>query len=152
MHALLWDQRTRSVEGVRARRDYAVLQLMHAESSRLAREDALTDTYGHVVGDAVLIRVAEALRQTAREDDLLVRFGGDEFLIAMSGQISDLALLRSRMSRAVSELQLADIDPGLRVHASIGSASTAAGQSTAVLLSAADHTMFLAKRVEADYA
>ncbi len=183
---LLWAQRTRSVEGVRARRDYAVLQLMHAESSRLAREDALTglgnrraldewllahprgpatlvmvdldafkdvnDRHGHVVGDVVLNRVAAALTQAARQEDLLVRFGGDEFLIAMSGPVSDLALVRARMSRAVSELELGDVSKGLRVQASVGSASTAGGESTAALLSAADATMFAAKRLDVGYA
>lgn len=182
---LLWDQRTRTVEGVRARRDYAVLQLMHAESSRLAREDALTgvgnrraldewllahpqgpatlimvdlddfkevnDTHGHVVGDVVLIRVATALREAAREDDLLVRFGGDEFIVAMPGQVPELPDICARVRQAVSNLEFGDVADELRVRVSVGSASISEG-STAALLDIADATMFAAKRVEAGYA
>jgi diguanylate cyclase (GGDEF)-like protein len=64
---LLWEQRTRSVEGVRARRDYAVLARDHAESRRMAREDQLTALanrraidewlHEHTVGPAALVLI-----------------------------------------------------------------------------------------------
>ena len=43
----------------------------------------VNDTYGHVVGDAVLKRVAEALNNTVRGGDLLARYGGEEFVVVL---------------------------------------------------------------------
>lgn len=45
----------------------------------------VNDTYGHSVGDAVLRNVAEALLNSVRGDDLVIRYGGDEFLVACRG-------------------------------------------------------------------
>lgn len=41
----------------------------------------VNDNYGHAVGDAVLVRVAEVTRMLIRKDDVLARFGGEEFVI-----------------------------------------------------------------------
>ncbi len=41
----------------------------------------VNDTFGHQLGDAVLVELAQRLRQVTREDDVLARFGGDEFVI-----------------------------------------------------------------------
>jgi diguanylate cyclase (GGDEF)-like protein len=65
--ALLWQQRIRSVEGVEARRDLAVLEAQHEFSSRLAREDPLTGAFNrraldewletHPIGPATLVMI-----------------------------------------------------------------------------------------------
>ena len=44
---------------------------------------SVNDRFGHAVGDAVLVQVAERLRQNLRAGDLLARIGGEEFLIAL---------------------------------------------------------------------
>lgn len=41
----------------------------------------VNDSYGHAVGDAVLVRVAEVIRMMIRKEDVLARFGGEEFVI-----------------------------------------------------------------------
>jgi len=41
----------------------------------------INDTYGHPVGDMVLKKVGELLRQQVRKDDLVGRYGGDEFVL-----------------------------------------------------------------------
>lgn len=46
---------------------------------------AVNDTSGHAAGDQLLVHVADAMRETAREQDLLCRMGGDEFVMACPG-------------------------------------------------------------------
>jgi len=46
---------------------------------------AVNDTYGHLVGDRVLQTVVRAARQILREGDVLLRYGGEEFIIVLPG-------------------------------------------------------------------
>ena len=45
---------------------------------------AINDRYGHIFGDQVLVRVAESLKRQVRSSDILVRFGGEEFVVIFS--------------------------------------------------------------------
>jgi len=47
----------------------------------------VNDTYGHAVGDKVIIAIAESLQKSCRENDVLLRLGGDEFAIFMPGML-----------------------------------------------------------------
>lgn len=48
---------------------------------------AINDTYGHSVGDKVIIAVAETLQKSCRDKDVVMRLGGDEFAIFMPGML-----------------------------------------------------------------
>ena len=67
---------------------------------------SVNDTYGHAVGDRVLKRVAEILRNSFRSVDILCRIGGDEFVVVMTRVNSSMAqLVKSKISRANDLLQ-----------------------------------------------
>jgi diguanylate cyclase (GGDEF)-like protein len=110
------------------------------------------DTYGHIAGDAALAAVATALRSELRSDDLVGRFGGEEFCVFLSEAPAHQAeMVAERLRRAVATCPL----PGSRAHVSvsIGVATVPAGSDEAQLadvLTAADQALFLAKRAGRD--
>ncbi len=60
---------------------------------------SVNDTYGHVAGDEVLKTVSAILMQGTRESDMVCRYGGEEFLIALPGMSPDQALQRAQAWR-----------------------------------------------------
>ena len=63
---------------------------------------SINDTYGHLTGDRFLKESAQRIRGVLREEDVLSRFGGDEFVIMLEGfkQPSDLALVSEKIVQA----------------------------------------------------
>ncbi len=65
---------------------------------------AINDTYGHAVGDEVLIQFANALRSCVRDSDSLFRFGGDEFTILVEEACDrSLHIIENRVHAAIKE-------------------------------------------------
>ncbi|MFD2166022.1 GGDEF domain-containing protein [Thalassotalea euphylliae] len=64
---------------------------------------AINDTYGHAVGDKVLVNFANALRDSVRDSDSLFRFGGDEFVVLIEAAGKEaLEVLYHRIHKAVA--------------------------------------------------
>lgn len=85
---------------------------------------SVNDTYGHVVGDRVLAAVSAAARRTLREGDVLIRYGGEEFLVLLIGaSADDAALISERIRRAIAETTVIDGSQSIRVTTSIGTVS-----------------------------
>ncbi len=85
---------------------------------------AVNDTYGHLVGDRVLRAVAAACRRVVREGDVLIRYGGEEFLVLLPGAGAlDLAEVGERIRRAVGETSVEDGGQRVGVTVSLGGAT-----------------------------
>lgn len=108
----------------------------------------INDFYGHAAGDAVLVELAERLRATRRPGDHIVRMGGEEFLMLLP-RLADETALRDYAERVRSSVGGAPFTVGLHhleVSVSIGATWAAAGRDFEVLLAAADHFLYAAKR------
>jgi diguanylate cyclase (GGDEF)-like protein len=84
----------------------------------------INDVHGHAAGDSVLIEVAQRLRSALREDDLVVRWGGEEFLIVVKAR--DAAFARALAQRLLDLIAQPAVRHGaqtIAVTASIGFAS-----------------------------
>ena len=109
---------------------------------------AVNDTYGHPVGDRVLQAAAHAIRRVIREGDVLVRYGGEEFLVILPGSSrADLALAADRIRRAVADTTVADGDQSIAVTVSIGGCSLPETnvERSADLVERADVALYAAK-------
>lgn len=110
---------------------------------------AVNDRLGHREGDALLVKVAQALQKSVRADDAVGRFGGDEFLVLASVRSAIGAqTLAKHMLEAIREVS-AGVGGG--VSASIGYAlAPVDAQHPLKLLQTADDAMYVAKRLGKD--
>ncbi|WP_432574238.1 GGDEF domain-containing protein [Kineococcus sp. SYSU DK005] len=110
---------------------------------------AVNDQRGPDVGDAVLRRVAALLVENCRDDDVLVRYGGDEFVVLLPAGGTGPAplLVAERLLEAVRKEPWLEIALGLRVTASVGVAGPA---PAAEALAAADAACARARRAGGD--
>lgn len=104
----------------------------------------INDSFGHGGGDQVLIAVAGALRGTARQQDIAVRYGGEELLLVLPGVDLPLASLGAERLRAHIE----KLKPGgIPVTCSIGVAALKPDESFDGLFSRADAAVYQAKHL-----
>jgi len=81
----------------------------------------VNDAHGHAAGDAVLVEVAKRLNDAVRSDDLVVRWGGEEFLILAPRAAPEQAeQMAARVLRSLGETPIVFGTQALRVTASIG--------------------------------
>ena len=109
---------------------------------------AVNDTLGHAFGDAVLAEVAHRLRRAVRGEDVVSRYGGDEF-IAVCDQCDefDATVIAERLRLAVAE-RIEGVPDELRVTASVGVALLAApdaAHTAEAIIALADQAMYAAK-------
>jgi diguanylate cyclase (GGDEF)-like protein len=104
----------------------------------------VNDTHGHDVGDYVLEAVANRLLATVREDDCVVRFGGDEFAVVFADDLPYVAIERSaeRLRQAVESPIVLSPDLTVAVGVSIGVATAPARE----VVPLADDALYQVKR------
>ena len=78
------------------------------------------DRFGHALGDAVLVAVADRLKDTLRETDMVVRWGGEEFLVFATTKADRVDDIAARILSALSAEPIKVHDKEIRTTASIG--------------------------------
>lgn len=140
---LLDDKLHEAIE--RARRNHTKVALGFIDLDHFKE---VNDTFGHQVGDQLLVNVANQLSGTLRDNDLLARWGGDEFIAMMPDLPANLGNLREMAERlriaAQQGVMLEGIEAKPTISVGFALFPDDAG-SAEELLVAADHTMYHAK-------
>jgi diguanylate cyclase (GGDEF)-like protein len=107
------------------------------------RFKAINDAYGHDVGDAVLIRFAELLKNNTRETDVVARWGGEEFAILLaSNEAPTVVAIAEKLRQSI---QSATFPRSLSVTASFGVAILGVDGNLDTLMNDADKAMYQVK-------
>ncbi len=108
---------------------------------------AINDSYGHQVGDIVLVHLIAIIRETIRTHDLIGRYGGEEFLLLLpDSKINEAVTVMERLRRELAAKPIAWAKQRLLVTFSAGVAQRAAGESDEAFIQRADQALYEAKR------
>lgn len=108
----------------------------------------INDTWGHTHGDRVLMRIAEVCAASLRPSDIIGRFGGEEFVVALpQTSLSDAQMIAERLKKQVSELSLSEEMSEHRPSVTIGVAAVnTAKDNLESLIKRADQMLYVGKR------
>ena len=103
------------------------------------------DTYGHYAGDMALKAATKAIQSCIRESDLLIRYGGDEFLLVLPGIPGDF--LQTKLEQIHTAAQMASVPgyPHFRISLSIGGTIQTIADPMESIVRRADRLMYQAK-------
>ncbi|ODU09836.1 MAG: hypothetical protein ABS84_07045 [Rubrivivax sp. SCN 71-131] len=126
----------------------SALGLMFVDADRFK---AINDTYGHTVGDQVLVELGQRLQRALRDSDLVARLGGDEFAILLEplAEAADADVVARKIEAQMRRpLQLEGL-PAIDLCVSIGLALYPRdGRDAPTLLDHADRLMYASKRTQ----
>jgi two-component system cell cycle response regulator len=131
----------------RARRHGHQLALLLVDADRFK---AINDRHGHAVGDVVLRELAVRLRERVRREDVVGRWGGEEFVVALPETTPDGAAAVAEALRAgIARMPIAADGHALDVTVSIGVAAWT-GQDLEDIVARADRALYAAKAAGRD--
>ena len=103
----------------------------------------VNDTFGHNIGDKVLVQIAHALLRTLRNIDIVCRWGGEEFIVLLpTASLKNATLLANKLKEHIETL---DIDDVGSVTASFGVSCVKVGEEMQDVVERADRALYLAK-------
>ena len=138
-----------------------VLELLDHEKNRSSRGGGIfclaildidhfknvNDTYGHLVGDAVLQAVATTMKTTMRNTEYCARYGGEEFLIVLTQTNIEGALIGvERVRKNIEKLPFPDVGSDFKITVSIGISEYKMREEIDVVIARADKALYLAKK------
>jgi diguanylate cyclase (GGDEF)-like protein/putative nucleotidyltransferase with HDIG domain len=109
---------------------------------------SVNERFGHLSGDAVLRSVGEALRSTVREQDVVARFGGDEFALMLPDTAEEDA--EPLVGRLLGRLRQVDVPGDVTLGAHAGLAEWRPGEGPTTLIERADQALLRVKRGRRD--
>jgi diguanylate cyclase (GGDEF)-like protein len=105
---------------------------------------AINDTFGHQAGDHVLIEVASRLRRSLRGNDMVARWGGEEFVVLLRDcALPDALRLAEDIRAAIGEVPFGALGS---LTVSVGAAQVGADEDLTSWLGRADQALYRAKR------
>lgn len=109
---------------------------------------SVNDTFGHLVGDRALVSVVRMAEKMLREGDILIRYGGEEFMAVLPGaSLADVSQVGERIRRAVAGMTIVEAEQSIKITVSIGGVSypELSVSSEDALVRHADTSLYLAK-------
>ncbi|TYS61918.1 GGDEF domain-containing protein [Bacillus infantis] len=104
----------------------------------------INDTFGHFTGDMILTKISKALAETARQSDIVARWGGDEFLLI--GQSNDETEMQTVLQKLEEKIKDLSKEVKMPITLSIGSALYPDDSKNLFeLIKIADHHMYSSK-------
>ena len=137
-----------------------VMELLDYEKNRSSRGGGLfclaildidhfknvNDTYGHLVGDAVLQAVANTMKTTMRNTEYCARYGGEEFLIVLTQTDINGALIGAERVRTnIEKIPFPDIGSDFKITVSIGLSEYKMREDVDSIIARADEALYRAK-------
>ncbi len=107
----------------------------------------INDTYGHQIGDKTLKNVSKIMKKLLRKKDLIIRYGGEEFLIAINVPSDDLAIkIAERIRKTIESIPIVINDDKIRITVSIGVTKIDPKKSFEEIFYIADKALYEAKK------
>ena len=108
------------------------------------------DTYGHLFGDMILRSIALTVKESVRKDDVVARFGGEEFIILLPYTGKEMAYEKAEeLRRKISELVVCDNNNNVAISVSVSmgvSTFPSLAGNEIELLNSADEALYMAKK------
>lgn len=103
----------------------------------------VNDTYGHLMGDKVLIELGQILKENVRETDCLARWGGEEFaIILLNTSLESAASIAEKIRK---KIEVASIENYVKISASFGITELLDSDDSESIFKRVDNSLYLAK-------
>jgi len=111
----------------------------------------INDSYGHQVGDLVLVHLVAIIKETIRTNDLIGRYGGEEFMLLLpDSRLDEAVAVLGRLQRKLANTPISWGKQQLLVTFSAGIAAHGSSETLDALIQRADAALYEAKRVGKD--
>lgn len=107
----------------------------------------INDTYGHLTGDKVLVKISKTIEQNIRPLDILCRYGGEEFIVLINN-LNDNAVtnIAQKIRNEIKQLKFNTVDSSFSVTISIGISKYKNSLSAKAVIATADKALYEAKK------